>query len=126
MQTVETGYSAFIFKTNMLRIIRHIILKGVILMRKFRKHSAEVPALTWIDSANLPRATLEGRSRVLIENHTGIIEFSSEKLRLASKLGEITVAGFDLGLAQVREKCLIVQGRIDSVSMPDGGACDDC
>lgn len=93
-------------------------------MRKFRKHGSEPTALTWVDSALLPRATLEGRSRVLIENHTGIVEFTDEKLRLSSKLGEIYVAGFSLSLAQVREKCLIVEGRIDSVAMPDGGACN--
>ena len=93
-------------------------------MRKFRKRASEVPALTWVSSANLPRATLEGRTRVLIENHTGIVEFTEEKLRLSSKLGEIAVAGFGLSLAQVRERCLIAEGRIDSVTMPDGGFCD--
>jgi len=85
-----------------------------------------MPALTWVDSADLPRATLDGHSRALIENHTGIIEFTCEKLRLSSKLGEISVAGFGLCLAQVRQGCLIVRGRIDSVSMPDGGRCDGC
>ena len=54
----------------------------------------------------------------------GCDDFSTEKLRLASKLGEITVSGSDLNLSQVRRDSLIAEGRIDSVIMPDGGRCD--
>lgn len=102
------------------------MLYGVICVKAFvRKRSAArpgIPVLAWIDSAaGLPRATLDGSTRALIENHTGIIEFSAEKLRLASRLGEIIVAGSDLSLSQVRAGSLIAQGRIDSVTMPDGG-----
>lgn len=106
------------------------MLYGVICVRAFvRKHSvarAGIPALTWVDSAaGLPRATLDGHTRALIENHTGIIEFSTEKLRLASRLGEIVITGSDLSLSQVRAGSLIAQGRIESVTMPGGGQCDD-
>lgn len=106
------------------------MLYGVICVRAFiRKHTAaraSIPALTWVDSAaGLPRATLDGHTRALIENHTGIIEFSTEKLRLASRLGEIVITGSDLSLSQVRAGSLIAQGRIDSVTMPGGGQCDD-
>ena len=96
-------------------------------MKLFRRRTAVLPALTWAESAgSLPRATLDGRSRALIENHSGIIEFTEERLRLASQLGEIVITGTGINLAQVREGCLIVQGRIDSVIMPDGGKCDGC
>lgn len=106
------------------------MLYGVICVRAFvRKHPAaraRIPALTWVDAAaGLPRATLDGRTRALIENHTGIIEFSTEKLRLASRLGEIVITGSGLSLSQVRAGSLIAQGRIDSVIMPGGGQCDD-
>ena len=94
-------------------------------MRQFRKKRADIPALEWVNPAgSQPRATLDGSRRALIENHTGIIEYSSEKLRLASKSGEITVVGAELSLSQVRSDSLIATGRIDSVTMPDGGACD--
>ena len=95
------------------------------MMKPFRRKRTDIPALSWLESAGgLPRATLDGRNRALIENHTGIIEFSTEKLRLASKLGEITVSGAELNLSQVRRDSLIAEGRIDSVIMPDGGRCD--
>ena len=51
------------------------------MMKPFRRKRADIPALSWLDTAQgMPRATLDGRSRALIENHTGIIEFSTEKL----------------------------------------------
>lgn len=99
-------------------------LYGVICVKTFSgKRSTD--ALTWLDAAaGLPRATLDGRTRVLIENYSCIIEYSCTKLRLSSKLGEIVVTGADLSLCQVRCASLIVQGRIDGVSIPEGGGCD--
>ena len=94
-------------------------------MKVFSKRRADIPALAWVDyAAALPRATLDGRSRALIENHTGIIEYTAEKLRLDSRLGEIVVAGSNISLSQVRKGSMIVTGHIDSVSMPDGAECD--
>lgn len=95
-------------------------------MKHFRKR-ADIPALTWTEARGaLPRATLDGSRRALIENHRGIIEFSCERIRLASALGEITVVGTGLCLSQVRKDCLIILGRIDSIIMPEGSACDGC
>ena len=95
-------------------------------MKHFRKR-ADIPALTWTEARGaLPRATLDGSRRALIENHRGIIEFSCERIRLASALGEISVVGTGLCLSQVRKDCLIILGRIDSIIMPEGSACDGC
>lgn len=100
--------------------------RGDIFMKLFRRR-ADIPALRWAEAAGaLPRATLEGRRRALIENHTAIIEFSAVKVRLASRLGEISITGAGLCLTQVRESCLIVEGRIFGIVMPEGGACDGC
>ena len=63
-----------------------------------------------------------GHCRALIENYRDIVEFSPEKIRLSSHQGEIVLAGAEMCLAQVRPECLMVVGRIDSVSMPEGGA----
>ena len=93
-------------------------------MRYHRKRK-DIPALDWLGAAGgAPRATLDGCGRALIENHTGIIEYTAEKLRLSSKYGEITVVGADICLSQVRADSLIAVGRIDSVIMPEGGSRD--
>ena len=82
-----------------------------------------IPALEWLDEVSgVPaRATLIGNRRVLIENHTGILEFTSERVRLSSKRGEIAVSGTELTLSEVRPHSLIVLGRIDAVEIPPEG-----
>lgn len=82
------------------------------------------PALEWLwDAAgNGARAVVTGGRRALIENHTGILEFSPERIRLAARDGEITVLGAQLQLAEVRPRSLIVLGRIDAVTLPGEGA----
>lgn len=92
--------------------------------RRFRAgRLRDIPALTWLEEASCPpRATLEGHCRALIENYRDIVEFSPEKIRLSSHQGEIVLVGAEMCLAQVRPECLMVVGRIDSVSMPEGGA----
>ncbi len=92
--------------------------------RRFRAgRLRDIPALTWLEEASCPpRATLEGHCRALIENYRDIVEFSPEKIRLSSPQGEIVLDGSEMCLAQVRPECLMVVGRIDSVSMPEGGA----
>ena len=79
-----------------------------------------IPALEWLDdiSGASARATMIGSRRVLIENYTGVLEFSAELVRLSSKRGEITISGTELTLSEVRPHSLIVLGRIDAVEMP--------
>lgn len=81
------------------------------------------PALEWLDDVSgfSVRATMTGSRRVLIENHTGILEFSPERVRLSSKHGEISVSGAALSLTEVRPRSLIVLGRIDAVELPPEG-----
>ena len=78
------------------------------------------PALEWLAdvSGASARATMIGNRRVLIENHTGILEFAAERVRLSTKRGEIAVSGTELTLAEVRPHSLIVSGKIDAVEMP--------
>lgn len=73
------------------------------------------------DMINAPRATLAGSNRALIENHTGIIEFSDQRVRLCAPGGEIIVEGSGLVLEQVSPSSLMVVGRICAVTMPEGG-----
>lgn len=79
-----------------------------------------IPALEWLDdiSGVSARATMIGNRRVLIENHTGILEFAAERVRLSTKRGAIAVSGTELTLTEVRPHSLIVSGKIDAVEMP--------
>ena len=89
--------------------------------RKSLKKRA-LPQVQWpFAGVNAPRATLVGSNRVLIENHRGIMEFTAERVRLASRDGDILLEGSDLTLAQAYGSSLIVEGCVAQVTMPKGG-----
>ena len=84
-----------------------------------------VPALEWLSevSGRAARATAIGSRRILIENHTGIQDFTDEQVRLSTAAGPLCVHGRGLTLCEVRENALIVHGCIRQVDLPeDGGA----
>ncbi len=83
------------------------------------------PALEWLDEASgaLPRVTMAGGRRAMIENHAGILEFDENQVRLLTRQGVMTLRGRDLTLSEVRPDALTVRGQIGSVELPveDGG-----
>ena len=93
-------------------------------MPKARKPShPAAPALEWLSdiSGRAARATAIGSRRILIENHTGILDFTDDQVRLSTASGPLCVYGQDLTLCEVRENALIVHGIIRRVDLPEGG-----
>lgn len=90
-----------------------------------RGHVTGAPALQWVeDAAGLcARATAIGRRCLLVENHRGILAFSSEQVRLRTGDGALCVTGRGLTLCEVRADSLMIRGEIDRVEMPciEGG-----
>ena len=88
-------------------------------MRK-TKTRRPAPHLEWLREASggEARISLVGRDRALVENHTGIVEFTPERVRLTAKKGEIAVLGQALQLHEVRPGALIVRGVISGVLLP--------
>ena len=84
------------------------------------------PALEWISdvTGRSPRATAIGSRRILIENHTGVQDFSCELVRLSTANGPLCVHGRDLSLCEVRENALIVHGCIRRVDLPEEGGAE--
>ena len=78
------------------------------------------PALEWLEEAtgSQPRLMLAGGRRAMIENHTGILEFTQCCVRLMTKQGVLTLRGSGLMLSQVRCDALTVRGRIESIELP--------
>ncbi|MDD6883022.1 MAG: YabP/YqfC family sporulation protein [Eubacteriales bacterium] len=81
------------------------------------------PAMEWKGGTNpgAARVTAVGNRRLLVENHTGVVEFTEACIRLSSKNGPITVEGSGLTLADMRRRQLIVCGNISRVTLPGGG-----
>ena len=78
------------------------------------------PALEWVEdvSGRCARLTAVGSRSLLVENHTGLLDYSESCVRLNSGPGPICVFGDGLTLCDMRPGALIVRGRIRRVELP--------
>ena len=65
----------------------------------------------------LPLVEIAGHSRVLIENHRGVIGYSREQIRIRVNYGEIHVQGTCLELNHMSREVLVIRGNILCVSL---------
>lgn len=68
----------------------------------------------------IPLVEIAGEKRVLIENHRGVTEYHTDKISVRVKFGQICICGDDLTLAQMTGACLVICGRIDSITLLRG------
>lgn len=61
------------------------------------------------------RVTMVGRGELLVENHSGIIEYTSELLRVKVSDGELSVSGTGLSLAVIEKEQVRVAGTVSAV-----------
>lgn len=87
---------------------------------KTHKTRRSTPALDWLCdlSGRTARITSLGNRSLLVENHRGILDFTSERILLATVCGEVEIVGSDLNLSDVRRDALIIQGSIRDVKLP--------
>lgn len=88
----------------------------------FRKRQGVRPsdALLWPRdlAGRCARVTAIGSSRLLVENHTGILEVSETRVRLDTGCGPVTVTGRGLTLSDARRCALIIRGELERVELP--------
>ena len=94
-------------------------------MKNRRNPHPTAPALEWLSdlSGRTARITSIGGHSLLVENHCGLLEFTQEKISLATRCGTIDVMGSGLSLSEVRRDALVIQGEIRHVDLPCGEAC---
>ena len=83
-------------------------------------------ALIWLEDlmGRCARVTAIGNGRVLVENHTGLLELTEQRIRLNTGCGSVVITGEGLTLCEARPRALIVKGAISRVDLPaDGGDC---
>lgn len=68
----------------------------------------------------LPLVEIAGESRVLIENHCGVSQYSSDSVCVKVKFGQVCVTGGALDLARMTKGQLVITGRIDTVCLLRG------
>ena len=60
---------------------------------------------------------LAGDSRVLIENHQGVTEYSRCRIGATVSFGRVLVCGEDLELARMTQRQLVIIGRVEGVTL---------
>lgn len=67
---------------------------------------------------DLPKLVLVGNVQVFLENHSGIIEYTSNIIRAQTNVGEIRIEGKNLSLKNILPDEIVVEGTIYSLSFP--------
>lgn len=75
----------------------------------------ELPEEVMLD---LPRVTLVGRERCLLENHRGLILFTDREVVVQSRLGPLRVLGDRLEIERLAGGELLLRGRVDQIDYP--------
>ena len=74
----------------------------------------EIPPENIID---LPKITIVGCQRVLVENYTALLDYKKDNIRLKYKSGVIDILGSDIDIMVIGEDNIVVSGRISSVKL---------
>lgn len=68
----------------------------------------------------VPLVEIAGDRRVLVENHFGVCEYGTERIRIKLSYGQLCVCGSSMELARMNREQLIISGQIDSVTLVRG------
>lgn len=68
-------------------------------------------------SSKLPLVEIAGDKRILIENHQGVVGYSTEEIQVKVAYGVLCITGFGLKFTQIQREQLVINGRIDTVML---------
>ncbi|MDN5345492.1 MAG: hypothetical protein PWQ18_1606 [Clostridia bacterium] len=72
----------------------------------------ELPADAVLD---LPRLTMVGNTRLVIENHRGIREYRTDLVRLQLTIGEMEIKGTGMLLREIKPDAIALEGTIQTL-----------
>jgi len=85
------------------------------LKRKLNRWTAGVLDLPEDVIFDLPRITMIGNRQLYIENHRGVLHFSSDHLVLALSQGKLEIMGSDLSIRTILSEEVFIEGIIADV-----------
>ncbi|PWV95409.1 sporulation protein YqfC [Paenibacillus cellulosilyticus] len=85
--------------------------------RRLQKWTANLLELPQDVVYDLPRLTMIGDRQLYIENHRGVLHFSSDRLRLALSKGELEVTGEDLVIRTIWTEEVFIEGVIKHIEV---------
>lgn len=85
--------------------------------RKWMDRITEAADLPCEPIPGQPLVEILGQNRVLIEHHSGVIEYSRERIQVKMCYGSLCISGEGLKLARMTAGQLVITGLIDCVNM---------
>ena len=85
------------------------------LTRKWNQFTAKILDLPQDVVQDLPRITMIGNVQLYVENHRGVLHFSSENLKLELTKGKLEVYGKQLVIRAILSEEVFIEGLIDDV-----------
>ena len=90
-------------------------------MRKKVKKLDEILEIPVELSTDIPKVTIIGFERVLIENYRGILEYQDYFVRVNTHIGILNINGFNLNLEEMTTDDLLITGKIESIDFEEVG-----
>ncbi len=90
------------------------------LKQKFRKWTADMLDLPKDVIFDLPRITQIGNMQLYIENHRGVIHFTTNRLDLKLSVGKLEITGKDLVIRAILPEEVFIEGIIEDVRYLQG------
>lgn len=85
--------------------------------RMFLERLAEETDFTTEPAAILPIVELAGDRRVLVENHLGVMGYSTDRILVKMKFGCVCICGCGLEILRMTREQLVIRGRIDGITL---------
>ena len=64
-----------------------------------------------------PIVEIAGECRVLVENHRGVTEYGTDRIRILVKYGTLCICGEGLEMKRMSKRQLIITGKIEVVNL---------
>lgn len=65
----------------------------------------------------MPKLTLIGSVNLQVDNYRGLLEYTSEKIRLSAKSIHIEITGTDLNFTKIEEDTVFIEGCIEKIEL---------
>lgn len=91
------------------------IMKPNSIKQNIRKNFSSMLELPKEITLNFPLITIVGNEDFTIENHKGILEYSSGRVKLTTECGVLKIEGSGLILKEITSENLSVTGKIQSL-----------
>lgn len=64
---------------------------------------------------NIPRLTISGDREIYIENHKGLMGYSSTEIRISTPMGIVKISGEGLNIERIRLEDVLISGSFKRV-----------